>query len=45
MKRGTTTLAKDFVCEQSVGTIKEPDEEILFFDLVEFVKSFIWRTG
>ena len=38
-KKVTTTLAKRFVCEQCVKKIIEPDKEISFFDLVEFVKS------
>ena len=41
MKRVTTTLAKGFVCEKYIETIKELDKEI-FFDQVEFVKSFCY---
>ena len=41
IKRVTTTLAKDFVCKQCVKTIKKTGEEILFFDQVDFVKSFL----
>ena len=43
MKRVTSTLAKAFVCKICVDTMKgilEPGEEILFFKMVEFVKSF-----
>ena len=35
MKRVTTTLAKDSVCERCVKTIKEPDKKISFFDQIE----------
>ena len=49
MKKVTSTLAKDFVCELCVHTKKgivEPREEILFFDHVDFVKNFvIWGAG
>ena len=43
MKRVTSTLEKGFVCELHVDTkegIVEPGEELLFFDQVDFVKSF-----
>ena len=30
IKRETTALTKDFVCEQCVKTIKEPDKEVSF---------------
>ena len=40
MKRVTLTLAKCFVCEQGVETIKEPDKVISFFDQVKFVKRY-----
>ena len=45
MKRVTSTLAKGFVCELCVDTKEgnvEPDEEILFFDQVDSVKSFCY---
>ena len=45
MKRVTSTLAKGIVCELCVDTkegIMEPGEEILFFDQVDFVKSFCY---
>ena len=41
-KRVISTLAKGFVCKLYVDTkegIVEPDEEISFFDQVDFVKS------
>ena len=45
MKRVTSTLAKDFVCElcfdTKEGTV-EPGKEISFFDQVDFVKSFCY---
>ena len=44
-KRIASTLAKGFVCELWVETkegILEPDEEISFFDHVDFVKSFCY---
>ena len=48
MKKVTSTRAKGFVCRLCVDTkegIVESGEEI-FFDLVDFVKSFfIWGTG
>ena len=43
MKRVTSALAKDFVCELCVDTkqeIVESDEETSFFDQVDFVKSY-----
>ena len=42
MKRMTAALAKGFVCEQCVRTLKEPKKEISFFDLAEFVKNFCY---
>ena len=42
-KRVTLTLVKGFVCKLCVNTkegIVEPEKEILFFDQVDFVKSF-----
>ena len=48
MKRVTLTLAKGFVCELCVDTkegIVEPDREILFFDQIDFVKSFCYLGG
>ena len=45
MKRLTSILAKDFVCELCVYTkegIVEPGEELSFFDQVDFVKSFCY---
>ena len=45
MKRVNSTLAKDFVCELCVDTkegIVEPGEEMVFFDQVDFVKSFCY---
>ena len=44
-RRMTSTLAKGFVCKLCVDTMKgivEPGEEILFFDQVNFVKSFCY---
>ena len=44
MKRVTLSLAKDFVCKEYFETIErivEPDEELSFFDQVEFAKSFL----
>ena len=43
MKKVTSTLAKGFVCELCVDTVEgivKPDEELSFFDQVDFVKSF-----
>ena len=43
MKRMTSTLAKGFVCELCIDTMEgivEPREKILFFDQVDFMKSF-----
>ena len=43
IKRVTSALAKDFFCELCVDTMEgivDPDEEISFFDQIEFVKSF-----
>ena len=43
MKRATSTLAKDFVCDLCVYTkegIVEPSEELSSFDQFDFVKSF-----
>ena len=37
-----TTMVKDFVCEQCVKTIKEPDKDESFFDQTEFVKGFCY---
>ena len=45
MKRVTSTLAKDFVCElcfDAEERMVEPGEEISFFDQVDFVKSFCY---
>ena len=45
MKRVTSTLAKGFVCELCVDAkegIVKPGEEILFFDQIDFVKSFCY---
>ena len=45
MKKVTSTLAKDFVCELCVDTtegIWKPSEEISFFDQANFVKSFCY---
>ena len=45
MKRVTSTMAKDFVCELCVYTIEgivEPGEEMPFFNQVEFMKSFCY---
>ena len=45
MKKETSTLANDFVCEQYVETKKgfvEPGKEMSFFDEVEFVKTFCY---
>ena len=45
MKRVTSTLAKGFVCKLCVDTKKgivETDEDISFFDQVDFVKSFCY---
>ena len=43
MKRVTSSLAKNFVCEicvDTTGGIVKPGKEILLFDQVDFVKSF-----
>ena len=43
MKRVTSALAKGFVCELCVDKMEgmvEPDEELSFFDQVDFVKIF-----
>ena len=43
MKRVTSTVAKGFVCGLRINTMEgivEPDEEISFFDQVDYVKSF-----
>ena len=43
MKSASSALAKDFVCEKCIKTMKEivePEEELSFHDDVEFVKSF-----
>ena len=48
MKRVISTLAKGFVCKLFVDTkegIVEPGEELSFFDLVDFVKSFCYLWG
>ena len=45
MKRVTSTLGKGFVCKLCVDTkegIVKPGEEILFFDQVDFAKSFCY---
>ena len=45
MKRVTSTLARDFICELCIYTkegIVEPGEELSFFDQVDFVKSFCY---
>ena len=45
MKRVTSTLAKDFICELCVDTkegIVESGEEKSIFDLVDFVKTFCY---
>ena len=45
MKAMTSTLAKGFVCELCVYTkegIVKPDEELSFFDQINFVKSFCY---
>ena len=45
MKKVTSTLAKAVVCELRVDTkegIVEPGEELSFFDLIDFVKSFCY---
>ena len=45
MKRVTSTLARNFICELCIYTkegIVEPDEELSFFDQVDFVKSFCY---
>ena len=43
MKSASSALAKDFVCEKCVKTMKEivePEEELSFHDDVEFVEFF-----
>ena len=45
IKRVTSTLGKGFVCKLCVDTMEgivEPDEEILFFDQADLVKSFYY---
>ena len=45
MKSVTSTLAKYFVCKLYVDTkegIREPGEEISFFDQIDFVKSLCY---
>ena len=45
MKAMSSTLAKGFVCELCVYTkegIVKPDEELSFFDQIDFVKSFCY---
>ena len=45
LKRVASTLAKSFVCELCVDMkegIVKPNEEISFFDQVDFVKSFCY---
>ena len=45
MKRVTLTLAKGFVCKlfiDKVEEIVEPGKEILFFEKLDFVKSFCY---
>ena len=48
IKKVTSTMEKGFVCELCVNTTKgivKPSEEILLFDQVEFVKSFLLFGG
>ena len=45
MKKVISTLAKGFVCELCVDTIKgivQPGEETTLFDQVDFVKNFCY---
>ena len=45
MKRVNLTLAKDFVCERCVESMKgivKPAEELTFYDQVELVKSLTY---
>ena len=40
MKTMTLTLAKGFICEQCVGTIKIQKKKFQIFDQVKLLKSF-----
>ena len=45
MKKVTSTLAKGFICERCVKTMKgivEPAEELTFHNQVELVNSFCY---
>ena len=45
MKRVNSTLAKGFICDRCVESMKkivEPAEELKFYDQLELVKSFCY---